>query len=370
MASDLIGFDAVVAGRGPAGYASAIALRQQGYRVMMIGRTDLSSARWGETVPGTTAIVLSKLGVGEALSAEGHGACVTHRSCWGEVRLRERTAMQNPHGGGHLIAHERLIDALHARLLDLDTCVLDGQVLDVMRDDDGYRLRIECQGEETFVRARALIDATGRGARIAQRLGARRESACRLISLGAIFKVPADVPMRIETIVESRPGGWLYAAPLSPSKAVVWWITDTLPSSFTRMQRTDLLMQEADDSLHIGTWLALHRLSIEGESVVRDASVGALDHKVGDRWLAVGDAAASLDPLSSSGITSALMGGLHAANALSNTFDGDEQALTRYAAAIDEVFATHLQKRRQYYAMERRWETGFWQGMQRFTQMS
>jgi hypothetical protein len=32
--------------------------------------------------------------------------------------------------------------------------------------------------------------------------------------------------------------------------------------------------------------------------------------------------------------------------------------------AIDEVFATHLQKRRQYYAMERRWHTEFWRGMQ------
>jgi flavin-dependent dehydrogenase len=315
-------------------------------------------------VPGNTAIVLSKLGIGAALNADFHGACVAHRSCWGEARLRERTAMQNPHGGGHLIVHERLIGALHARLRDLDAEIREGQVLDVVREDEAYVLRIERHGVEAFVRTRALIDATGRGARIAQRLGARREAACRMVSLGAMLEAPADVSMHIETIIESRPGGWLYAAPLSHTRAVVWWITDALPSHFTRTQRTDMLMREAEDSLHIGTWLALHRLSITGESVVRDASVAALDRKVGDRWLAVGDAAASLDPLSSSGITSALMGGLHAATALSHAFDGDEQALSRYAAAIDEVFATHLQKRRQYYAMERRWQTEFWRGVQ------
>jgi flavin-dependent dehydrogenase len=353
-------FDAAVIGRGPAGYATAIALRQRGFRVLTLGRTDLSASRWGETVPGSTAVVLSRLGLSDALDPMHHAPCVAHRSCWGEGRLRERTAMQNPHGGGTLIAHDRLIGVLDERLRSLDGHIGEGQVSDVMRDDGGYRLQI---GADAFVHARAIVDATGRGARIAQRFGAQRTMACRLVSVGATFAASPGYRLPVETLVEARPDGWLYAAPLANARAVVWWLTEKLPSHLTRTERTHRLMREIGASLHIGAWLAEHRLTIDGSSVVRDASVSALDRNAGDGWLAVGDAAISLDPLSSSGITSALMGGLHAATALDGALSGDTHALRRYGAAIDAVFDAHLKKRRQFYALERRWDSAFWQRM-------
>jgi flavin-dependent dehydrogenase len=163
------------------------------------------------------------------------------------------------------------------------------------------------------------------------------------------------------TVVESRPEGWLYAAPIDLQRAVVWWITDPQQTIAEDTSKKGRVLHQAENSFLIADWLKRERLSPEGVFLSRDASFSGLDKTVGNGWVAVGDAAISLDPLSSSGISAAMLAGLHAGTALAAWAQGDNNALKFYERILVQVCNNHSDQRKRFYALEKRWlNTTFW----------
>jgi flavin-dependent dehydrogenase len=81
----------------------------------------------------------------------------------------------------------------------------------------------------------------------------------------------------------------------------------------------------------------------------------------GALWLAAGDAAMALDPLSSHGLTTALWGGWQAGLIIHQTLQGNAQALRNYVAAIEKGRLQYMQERARLYALERRYlHMPFW----------
>jgi hypothetical protein len=75
----------------------------------------------------------------------------------------------------------------------------------------------------------------------------------------------------------------------------------------------------------------------------------------GPRWLAIGDAASSFDPLSSQGIAKALRAGLRAADVIRT---GRDEA---YGQQIAAEFERYLETREHFYRIEARWpQHPFW----------
>jgi flavin-dependent dehydrogenase len=92
-----------------------------------------------------------------------------------------------------------------------------------------------------------------------------------------------------------------------------------------------------------------------------DASSGRLERCVGDRWLAVGDAALSFDPLASKGIANALYTGIRGAQALLATLRGDATALPRYDEHLQQIYRVYREQLALHYAIETRWpHAPFW----------
>jgi flavin-dependent dehydrogenase len=90
-------------------------------------------------------------------------------------------------------------------------------------------------------------------------------------------------------------------------------------------------------------------------AAVLDASSFRLNHVTGPRWLAIGDAATALDPLSSHGLGNALFTGMRAGEAIAT---GDFAA---YEKAVDTMWNAYVSRRRELYAAERRWPSSpFW----------
>ncbi|PYV02919.1 MAG: dehydrogenase, partial [Acidobacteria bacterium] len=90
-----------------------------------------------------------------------------------------------------------------------------------------------------------------------------------------------------------------------------------------------------------------------------------MDRIAGKNWLAVGDAAAAFDPLSSQGIQSALTSGLRAAQSVERYLNGDRVALPSYASWVNKNFAEYLLIRNRFYRRELRWPRSlFWQRRQ------
>jgi 2-polyprenyl-6-methoxyphenol hydroxylase-like FAD-dependent oxidoreductase len=84
-------------------------------------------------------------------------------------------------------------------------------------------------------------------------------------------------------------------------------------------------------------------------------------------WLAVGDAAASHDPLSASGIVRALDSAVHAAHAIhSSLVDGRMGPLAEYEARQAQAYRRYAETRARYYQLEQRWpDAPFWRRRQR-----
>jgi flavin-dependent dehydrogenase len=81
----------------------------------------------------------------------------------------------------------------------------------------------------------------------------------------------------------------------------------------------------------------------------------------GGDWLAVGDAAATMDPLSSQGILRALRGGIFASYAIEERIRGDAGALGRYAAFVASEHEADRAAAALHYSRESRWaEAPFW----------
>ncbi len=82
----------------------------------------------------------------------------------------------------------------------------------------------------------------------------------------------------------------------------------------------------------------------------------------GDGWVAVGDAAASHDPLSSPGIPHAMGSGTQGALVAANTLFADGRALEAYQEAVRADFLHYLRTHWQSYQRETRWpDAPFWQ---------
>jgi flavin-dependent dehydrogenase len=81
-----------------------------------------------------------------------------------------------------------------------------------------------------------------------------------------------------------------------------------------------------------------------------------------DSWLAIGDAAWSLDPLSGSGIDRAIRGGYASAAAISEAINnGNFELLRAHAVSQATAFQEALLLQQKYYEIEGRWkERPFW----------
>lgn len=83
------------------------------------------------------------------------------------------------------------------------------------------------------------------------------------------------------------------------------------------------------------------------------------------RWLAVGDAAMAVDPVSGSGILRALVSGEAAGLATAHWLLGRREPAYDYERWLDSCFAEYKTQRHLCYGLETRWRTGpFWRRRQ------
>jgi flavin-dependent dehydrogenase len=101
---------------------------------------------------------------------------------------------------------------------------------------------------------------------------------------------------------------------------------------------------------------------LELQPRARQAVSARLCPVAGDGWLAVGDAASSVDPLAACGILRAMRGGIMAAYAAGQFLVQRTAAgIDRYTALQAAEFSAFLRSRQRFYSQERRWSSQlFW----------
>jgi flavin-dependent dehydrogenase len=328
--------------------------------VAIVEASTSEEPRVGETLPPPARGMLQHLGVWEAFQRQGHRESHGTSAVWGAAEPRDNDFLFAARGiGWHLdrTAFDAMLAAEAERLgvARIRPARLAEAIREGIQEKAGWRLRLSGHQDLT---ARFVVDATGASAAFARRQGARFLAADRLTGFARFFDEPAGGDPR--TLVEAFADGWWYTAGLPGGRRIAACLTDADLARRLRLREADAWSRLLDATDRVRE--SLRGASPSGPVLVRATPSRRLDPAAGDDWLAVGDAAAVFDPLSSSGILKALRSGIFAGYAIGDLLtEGDVRGLERYRRLGREEFASYSALRSRHYAAEGRWpESEFW----------
>ena len=354
-------FDFAVAGGGPAGSSAAIALRQRGHSVILLERDAFPRFHIGESLLSTANEAFAVLGVAERMQSasfpEKWGArLLTHDGRSGRgVNFADVTEVmrpqtyQVPRAEFDRILMERArevgVDVREAHRVTNCEFTADAAIIDFMPPD----------GEAKRIRARSLVDATGRFGLIARKFNLRTDEP-RLANV-AVFSHYTGVP-RLEgdrpddiRIIARADSGWFWFIPISKELMSVGVV---LPQKLL-MQMPAATNEERLDHAIADTPVVVELMrNAKREWPVRvekDFSYSASTY-AGDRWILVGDAGSFLDPVFSTGVSVAMESGIEAAAEL-------DRALRANNFSV-RAFAAFSKRQRRRYESFRRFVIGFY----------
>jgi flavin-dependent dehydrogenase len=330
--------DVAVIGGGPAGSTAAAALARFGRSVVLLERDHFPRFHIGESLLASINEVVDAIGASDQVRAAGFprkwGATFMTPDGRVERFADFATSPEVPAPQTWQVPRDQfdLLLLRHAAACGAD--VREGQrVTGITFDAEGVTLACRRTGaagqeeaggagrppQDQLVRARALVDASGRAALLSRQFGLRVDEP-RLANIG-IFAHYSGVP-RAEgrragdiRVVARRDAGWFWMIPITEDLMSVGVV---LPLSVFRtrpaLEPGELLERLIADTPVVAKLMrdAERRWPVRVE---RDFSYGSTRY-AGDRWIAVGDAGSFLDPVFSSGVAIALESALDGAQAL------------------------------------------------------
>ena len=217
-------------------------------------------------------------------------------------------------------------------------------------------------GARARVTAGFLVDATGIAAGAARRLGVARNQVDCVAVICAAFDLQEPGAVPSQTLLEACEYGWWYAAKIPQERMVAALAME--PSQHQRYGEAGTWLPALRATRHIARWLERGKAALadgpELETALAPSAI--LSRVVGERLMAVGDAASAYDPISAQGIVKALCDGEAAAGAIMKFFAGaGEQPLLAYQDGVFARFRDYLRLRQHLYGLERRWpQSSFW----------
>ncbi|WP_035531464.1 tryptophan 7-halogenase, partial [Hoeflea sp. BAL378] len=311
--------------------------------------------RIGETLPGAARRALTAIGAWPRFEAAGHGAAPVKISRWGSDEAVALDAFRDPDGAGWRLDRARFEADLRADAEARGAILIaPASVISLTRTDGQWEIGLD---NGARISAPLVIDASGRRSRLLGRFGQRRAVMDRLVC----------VHQRVRPQGSADPSTYTQAAPDG------WWYTAMLPDGFRLVAfHGDNDQPEWRALLRDGPVAAARRIEGLAEMVGAPdagemqapqacAANSAAGSAAGQGWLAAGDSAIALDPLSSQGLFNALVTGIEAGEAALALLDGDGSAMHAHAARAGRIWQAYQAHHATYYGMERRWpDAPFW----------
>lgn len=341
-------FDVVVIGGGPAGATLAGLLAKRGRRVLVLDRERFPRYHIGESlIPGFMR-PMEELGLVEALDARGFERKYGGTLVWGAQKIPWGFSFIE--GGPYKYSY-------HVRRADLDSMILDrarelgARVVEeatvkelIQRDDRVVGVRYTLRGNDSPIEARAamVIDASGQARVVGRQLSeVQWHEDMRNVAIWTYFdntgRLPGNEASNI--LIEGLDQGWFWGIPIDKATMSVGFVTASANAAATDESLPALFAAQVERSTELKQLLrGAHQAA--GFRSARDWSY-TCRRFAGPGWALVGDAAAFVDPLFSTGVALATL----AASALSGVLDAvldnpniEEAALDRYAVAYRAFF--------------------------------
>ena len=344
-------FDVAVVGGGPGGSSAATALARRGRKVILLERERFPRFHIGESQLPWSNEVFRALGVEQAIAAAGFvkkwGASFRKPDSDVEQYADFSAAVETPTPQTFQVDRARFDEVLlrHCERSGVDVRE-EHRVLGVaFAAADGVTVRFASpDGVEHTIRVKAVVDASGRTGIVLKRFGQHEyDPLLRNIAVHAQYEgIPRLTGRRSGDIrmFTRADMGWLWLIPLSDTLTSVGAV---IPKAVH--QREGKATHE-ESLAHYFAATAPAAKTLERARRVSPARID-VDYSyfatriAGDRWVAVGDAAAFLDPIFSTGVLLAMQGGLDAAAAIDaglRSGDLSERAFVDYQSLVRKRF--------------------------------
>ena len=317
--------DVVVIGGGPAGSTMASFLAMAGHSVTVIEKEKFPREHVGESMLPFCYHVFKELGVLEMMEErwvrkpgvrfiDADGITNTAWCFWHHIKDESAMSFQ--------VIRSEFDDILLKHSASLGARVMyETRVSNVDLDDDGGDVfAVGPDGKEVKLRARFVVDASGRDTFMSNRLGtkvAHKDLERTALSCsywkGAKFKDTLEEGLIQIVYLGGEKQGWIWCIPLGNDRVSVGVVVN---SSYYRAHRAKFKSEGIED------WkMALYLQELQAASYTKDILDGAhmerdlmvngdysyfCKAKWGDRFCLVGDASAFIDPIFSSGVFMAM----------------------------------------------------------------
>jgi flavin-dependent dehydrogenase len=329
--------DVLVIGGGPAGSTVAARLAQAGRDVLLLERERFPRFHIGESLLPCSMPLFDELGVSPALREAGFLPKLAAEFVTGDGSLVRRY----PFGDGLVKGPDRAYEVDRAAfdrvLLDnaraRGAAVREGvTVKRFSADASGAALTIADEaGGEQRLQARMLVDASGQGSLVASRLGLREtDQELKNFAVFSHYDGAARAGGEREgdiSIVVVR-DGWWWVIPLAADRTSLGFVG---PKRALGGRRPD--QEYFEEQVAATPYLARRFERAERVAPVRTISDYSYVCRrfAGDGWLLVGDAAAFIDPVFSTGVYLGMVGAFRAAEAIDRALSARSVRRKRFA---------------------------------------
>ncbi|MCE9583188.1 MAG: tryptophan 7-halogenase [Planctomycetes bacterium] len=355
-------YDAAIIGGGPGGSTAGYVLARAGLKCVILEREKFPRFHIGESLLPLSRHLYDRLDLNQVLGGEGftmkYGAQFVSSDGTTEKAFDFSQGTEDPYRIAWEVERDRFDQLLldHARSKGAEvreqTTVVDVEPA----EDKPCRVRVrDAAGAESTIEARWIIDASGQSSVVAHRLKLRvPHDSYRKLAVFTRFRGASRRPGRqagnVDIVLSN--GGWFWLIPLRNdlmSVGVVgnladWKEEDSAPEEFVKrmIERTPYVKQRLGGAAMDG-----------GVHVARNYSYSA-SRFLGPGYTLVGDAAAFLDPIFSTGVMLAMRSGEHAARLLAERIKGGgpvcASSMKAYQSRMSHWLKTHFRMIDAYYS--------------------
>lgn len=309
-------YDVIVAGAGPAGSSAAIHLATHGLSVLLVEQKRFPRPKLcGEFISPECQDHFQKLGVARSIVASGPASI--SETVFYSTRGHEVTVPSSWFGGRMALGLSRAVmdDVLLRRAGEVGVEVVEGAsvVGPRINTDSVHGLKIKTGNEEREFRARLTIDATGRARILARKLNHAHKQKPKLIAFKAHFQNTRVAPGACE--IYFYKGGYGGLSSIESGESNLCFIISAeqvkrCSSDPDRVMREMVMTNPRAAHTLEAAITSSEWLSASWESFGRQSPAPA------QGLLAIGDAAAFIDPFTGSGMLMALESGELAAEVI------------------------------------------------------